>query len=268
MKERKISMDENIVSAKNMIRFSDWAASEDLDRPAESFRSRESRRAGGAHAMNKDTFLRRYGILLIGAALFTLYTILLSSGVNYKAEKKAEDYTASAVRSAVATTENHIFDVLGITKEQFQEMEKAKEEGKPMLLTGQDSWNAYVDREISAVAAVISKLSAGNRGGTDQMKLTEASCMLARVMNPNYPDSFEDVANHAKQWMFYDGTDKTSSQHDKDLAESIVRPYLESETIPNGLTSEMVYGSWSVNDFVLRDSYDPEPNMHTWRYTG
>jgi hypothetical protein len=27
----------------------------------------------------------------------------------------------------------------------------------------------------------------------------------------------------------------------------------------------MVYGAWSPNDFVLRDSYENAANMHTWR---
>jgi hypothetical protein len=65
--------------------------------------------------------------------------------------------------------------------------------------------------------------------------------------------------------MFYDGSDKTFSQHDRELAESIVRPYMESSIIPNGLTPDMVYGAWSPNDFVLRDSYENAANMHTWR---
>ena len=66
--------------------------------------------------------------------------------------------------------------------------------------------------------------------------------------------------------MFYDGTDKTFSQHDRELADSIVRPYMESGIIPNGLTSDMVYGAWSQNDFVLRDSYYNTAHMHTYRY--
>ena len=92
--------------------------------------------------------------------------------------------------------------------------------------------------------------------------------MLARVMNPSYPNTFKEVAAQKKQWMFYDGTDTTFSPHDREIAESIVRPYLESGIIPNGLTAEMVYGSWSQNDFVLRDDYEGSGTMNTWRYQG
>ena len=92
--------------------------------------------------------------------------------------------------------------------------------------------------------------------------------MLARVMSPFYPDSFEAVAAQPQQWMFYDGTDLTFSQHDREIAESIVRPFMEKGIVPNGLTAEMVYGSWSTNDFVLRDSYQTTATMQTWRYQG
>lgn len=239
---------------KGMIRFDSWTPG--LPEP-------EKRKEGGRHmGGSKSPFWRDYKILIVGAAVFTLYTILLSSWVNYRAGREAQETAQSAVRSAVTTAENHIFDVMGISREQFQEMEKAKAEGKPALLTGEESFNQYVDREAIAVARVISKLS------TEQQKYTEACCMLARVMSPSYPDSFEAVAKQPGQWMFYDGSDESYSDRDKEIAESIVRPWLVNQTYPSGLTKEMVHGNWSPNDYVLRDSYDTTPTMHTWRYPG
>jgi hypothetical protein len=140
-----------------------------------------------------------------------------------------------------------------------QEAERIQAE---YFMSGDASREAAINQEVDAVAAVISKLS------TDAQKLTEASCMLARVMNPSYPNSFKEVAEQPQQWMFYDGSDKTYSDHDREIAESIVRPYMESGKIPNGLTADMVYGAWSQNDFVLRDSYQNTGTMHTWRYQG
>ena len=172
----------------------------------------------------KERFVKRYGILLMAACLFTLYTIGLSAYVNHRAE------------------------------------EQKAEQSRQYFLTGEASREAAINKAIDAVAGAISKLS------TDQQKLTEASCMLARVMNPYYPNSFEEVVAQPQQWMFYDGTDKTFSQHDRELAEKIVRPYMESGIIPNGLTAEMVYGAWSPNDFVLRDSYQNTATMRTFRY--
>ena len=243
-------MDEHFASARGMIHF-DWDPMPELPAP-------EKRKAGKHMSGTKNFFWRKYMILIVGAALFTIWSVCLSGYVNYKANKNTE----VAVRSAVKSERQNIFNVLGITEEQFTEMETAKLEGKPTVLTGQESREAYITREINAVAEVIAKL------GTDQQKQTEASCMLARVMSPDYPDTFEAVAKQPKQWMFYDGTDHNCSQHDKDIAESIVRPYLEDGIYPNGLTAKMVYGSWSQNDFVLRDSYEGTGTMNTWRYQG
>ncbi len=247
-------MDEMLT--RNSIRFNDWE-------PAAALPGTQEKRKAGRH-MNgtRNPFMRKYLILIVGAAVFTLYTILLSSWVNYRAGREARETAQSAVRSAVTTAENHIFDVMGISREQFNEMEKAKAEGKPVLLTGEESFNQYVEREVIAVAQVISKLS------TEQQKYTEACCMLARVMSPDYPNDFEYVAKQPQQWMFYDGTDNSYSERDKEIAESIVRPWLVNQTYPSGLTKEMVHGNWSPNDYVLRDSYDTTPTMHTWRYPG
>ena len=141
----------------------------------------------------------------------------------------------------------------------YQE-EQALQKSAEYFLSGDASREAAINQEIDAVAQVISKLS------TDAQKATEAACMLARVMSPAYPNSFAEVASQPQQWMFYDGTDTTFSQHDRDIAESIVRPYMESGIVPNGLTSKMVYGTWTETDFVLRDTWEASQSAHYWRY--
>lgn len=195
--------------------------------------------------MTKEKFVKRYGITLVLACFFCIYSILLSTYVYAKAEKQlTAEYEAKYAQRMDAWIE-----------------EQRMEQSRQYFLSGEASREAAINRATGAVAAVISKLE------TDQQKLTEACCMLARVMNPAYPNSFEEVAEQELQWMFYDGRDKTYTQHDWDLAESIVRPYMESGIIPNGLTSDMVYGAWSNNDFVLRDSYQNTAMMHTFRYS-
>lgn len=192
----------------------------------------------------KERFVRRYGITIALACAFTLYSICLSAYVNHRAEKRlTAQYDAEYAQKMDDWIE-----------------EQRTERSRQYFLSGDASREAAINKATGAVAAVISKLE------TDQQKLTEACCMLARVMNPAYPNSFEEVAAQAKQWMFYDGSDNTYTQHDWDLAESIVRPYMESGIIPNGLTADMVYGAWSTNDFVLRDSYENTAHMHTYRF--
>ena len=232
-------MDE--LNARNMIRFSEWGRSPELELPE------PEKRVRGAHlTMDKKTFVRRYGIAIIAAALFTLYSVLLSAYVDYKTEKRVRE--ECAVEYA-AMLEAH--------KE-----EQAQAQAAEYFLSGEASREAFFNQEIDAVAVVIAKLN------TDAQKASEAACMIARHMNPAYPNSFKEIAEQPQQWPLYDGKDKTFSTHDREIAESIIRPYLESGIIPNGLTADMVYGAWSTNDFILRDSYENKAGMTTWRYAG
>lgn len=139
--------------------------------------------------------------------------------------------------------------------------EQAEQVQRDYFLSGDASREAAINKEIDAVAPVISKLN------NDAQKINETCCMLARVMSSAYPNTFAEVAQQPMQWMFFDGGDTTFSEHDRELAESIIRPYMESGIVPNGLTAQMVYGEWTPSDFVLRDSYKTTSTMHTWRYS-
>lgn len=192
-----------------------------------------------------NKILKRYGIFLAVMCVWTISLILCSAIVRHNTEKTVKAEMVSYYDQQIA-----------LYKEEQRQAEQASH-----WLSGEASREAAINVEVDAVAAVISKLN------TDAQKLTEGACMLARVMNPYYPDSFQEVASQPSQWMFYtaDG-DNTFSQHDRDLAEQIVRPYMEQGIVPNGLTDQMVYGEWSPNDFVLRDSYQTTSSMQTWRW--
>lgn len=191
-----------------------------------------------------ERIVKKYGIVIVGAAFFTLYTIILSWCVH-----------TVAVRETRATMDAELE-----SRMEAYRQEQALEAQKEHWLSGTASLDAAINQAVDAVAPVIAKLN------TDDQKLTEACCMLARVMNPWYPNSFEEVAEQESQWMFYDGSNKTCTEHDRELAEQIIRPYMENGIVPVGLTDQMVYGEWSANDFVLRDSYKTTSTMHTFRY--
>lgn len=191
---------------------------------------------------------KRYG-LTVAAIFFWGITMILGCCITGVIVRHRTDKAVRAEEKA------HYEAQLQAYKEELEYQKSAE-----YFLSGDASREAAINSEIEAVAPVIAKLS------TDAQKATEASCMLARVMSPYYPNTFKEVAEQPQQWMFYDGSDKTYSNHDREIAESIVRPYMESGQIPNGLTAEMVYGAWSQNDFILRDSYQNTANMTTWRY--
>ena len=194
--------------------------------------------------IERERLMKRYGIVLIFAFVWAASMMsgcILTGGIGRnKTEKRMEAVYAEMLEAHV--------------------QEQAEAKAAEFFLSGEDSLEAAINRATDAVAMVIAKLQ------TDAQKLTEAACMLARVMSTAYPNSFEEVAEQPQQWMFYDGKDKTFSQHDRELAESIVRPYMEKGIVPNGLTADMVYGHWSQNDFVLRNTWEYGPGTITWRY--
>lgn len=190
----------------------------------------------------RDRFVKRYGIVIALACVYTISMILCSAIASHRTEK--------AVREEMGRE-------YAIQLERYKAEQREAEQAS-YFLSGDASREAAINQEVDAVAAVISKLN------TDQQKRTEAACMLARVMNPAYPNSFREVAQQSQQWMFYDGKDNTFSQHDREIADSIVRPYMESGIIPDGLTQDFVYGSWSPNDFVLRNKYETTGTYRTW----
>ena len=99
------------------------------------------------------------------------------------------------------------------------------------------------------------------------MKGTKLGVAIARKLNPNYPDSIREVAAQPNQFMFY-SEENTYTQHDWDLAESMIRPLYEQGIIPNGLTENMVYFEWNGSSGTARDSYETTTSMSTWKYTG
>ena len=192
---------------------------------------------------------KKYGLLLIGSFILAAYTILICCVTGTIAHHNAWE-EANEVLSAEYAAK----------LEQFKQ-EQARAVQASHFLSGDASREAAINQAVDAVAGVISKLA------TDAQKLTEASCILARVMSPLYPNSFQEVVAQEQQWMFYDGSDKKFSEHDRELADQIVRPYMESGIVPNGLTDKMVYGEWTPSDFVLRDDWIESGKAHYWRYS-
>ena len=138
--------------------------------------------------------------------------------------------------------------------------EQAYEQQAKAFLSGNSSLEQEIQRAADAIAPVIARLE------TDQQKRTEIGCMIARYLSGLYPQSFVLIAEQESQWPLYDGKIRTYTQHDRDLAEEMVRPLLESDILPAGLTKDYIYASWSPGDLVLRNTWDYGPSTRTWRY--
>ena len=191
------------------------------------------------------SFRRKWGILIIGAALFTIYTVILSASVAHRTEIRVRQEMAGEAAAAV---------------EQYK-AEQARETQKQYFLSGDASREAFINQEIDAAARLAAKMS------NDVQKGGIICNALARVMNKAYPGTMAEVIAQPNQWMFYDPETKFSA-HDREIAEKILRAYYEDGIVPVGLTDEYVYGSWSESDFVLRNTWDFGSSTRTWRYQG
>ena len=190
-------------------------------------------------------FRRKYGIALIGAALFTIYTILLSAGVEHRTEIRVRQEMAGEAAAAV---------------EKYKQ-EQARETQKQYFLSGDASREAFINQEVDSAARLAARMS------NDTQKGGIICNALARVMNKAYPGTMQEVIAQPEQWMFYSADNKFST-HDREIAEKILRAYYEEGIVPTGLTEEFVYGSWSESDYVLRNTWDFGSSTRTWRYQG
>ena len=190
-------------------------------------------------------FRRKWGIFIIGAALFTIYTILLSAGVEHRTEVRVRQEMAGEAAAAV---------------EQYK-AEQARETQKQYFLSGDASREAFINQEIDASARLAARMS------NDVQKGGIICNALARVMYKAYPGTMQEVIAQPEQWMFYSPDNKFST-HDREIAEKILRAYYEDGIVPTGLTEEFVYGSWSESDYVLRNTWDFGSATRTWRYQG
>lgn len=190
-------------------------------------------------------FRRKYGIAMIGAALFTIYTIMLSAGVEHRTEIRVRQEMAGEAAVAV---------------EQYK-AEQARETQKQYFLSGDASREAFINQEVDSAARLAARMS------NDTQKGGIICNALARVMNKAYPGTMQEVIAQPEQWMFYSADNKFST-HDREIAEKILRAYYEEGIVPTGLTEEFVYGSWSESDYVLRNTWDFGSSTRTWRYQG
>ena len=190
-----------------------------------------------------ESFKKRYGIFLIMAAAFALYTVILSGVVEHRTEQRVRQEAAIEYAS-----------MLEKYKAEQREQEQAS-----YFLSGDASREAFLNQEIDAAARLAAKM------GNDTQKGGIICNALARVMSRNYPGTMQEVIAQPQQWMFYSPENKFST-HDREIAEAILRAYYVDGIIPTGLTEEFVYATWSENDYVLRNTWDFGPSTRTWRY--
>ena len=246
-------MDEMLT--RNSIRFNDWE-------PAAPLPGTQEKRKAGRH-MNgtRNPFMRKYLILIVGAAAFTLYTILLSSWVNYRAGREARETAQSAVRSAVTTAENHIFEVMGISREQFQEMEKAKAEGKPALLTGEESRQAAINdlgEKLAVHAAGLRMDRKVTKAGAETYLWVDA----ARLLSGKYGSTIDDVLSGPVE--NYDRNHAVRNE-DREIGLKVASAVING-AFPDGFTTDLQFAEINADGSVTaRSKLKTDSTTVFWR---
>ena len=155
--------------------------------------------------VRRDRFLRNYGILLAIAAAFTIYTIILSSIVYFRADK-----------------------VLRKKYESQLEDWKVEYVSSVNLVTGEDSKKLAIKQEAIAAARD------GNVWTTKEAFQTYCWNVKVRQLRPDYPNSIQDVLLQAKQYDFHD-PESTYNQQKVEWATEVFEQAYDGE-LPAGLT--------------------------------
>ena len=186
----------------------------------------------------RSNFIKRNGVLII-----VLIVLLADTGI-----------TAGVTRKNVTEELTAQYDVEYEAKiEAFQQ-----EWMRDHFITGEDSLNLAMDQEADEIARAIGQMK------TKRMKLSMTWNILVRVDNPSYPNNVRDVVNQPQQWMFYN-EDNPIREDDKQLVLEQLKLW-HDKRYPAGLTSAFIYGEWSDNDYVLRDSWEKNSKTNYWRF--
>lgn len=189
-----------------------------------------------------ERFLKRYGILLLALAVLWCDSYI----------------------TAVITRHNTTLEVTEQLTAQYETDYAAKlqayknEQAAAQFMSGDKSLQAAMDLESDEIARVIGTMK------TKRMKQTMVWNILVRVDSPFYPNNVSEVVAQPQQWMFYDEKNPIKDD-DKALALEQLKLWHEGR-YPAGLSASFVYGEWSDNDYVLRDTWEKNSKTNYWRF--
>lgn len=186
--------------------------------------------------------LKRYGITLLAFAVLWGNTAITAAIVRHNT-------TLEVTESLKAQYDAEYAEKI----KAYQEEQQASR-----LLTDDESLQAAMGIEADEIARAIGTMK------TKRMKLTMIWNILARVDSPFYPNTVKAVIEQPQQWMFYDQKNPIR-EDDRELAIEQLRLWHESR-YPAGFNNTFVYGQWSDNDYVLRDTWEKNSNTAYWRF--
>lgn len=126
------------------------------------------------------------------------------------------------------------------------------------LLTGDASLQAQKEED----AQYLAKLAGPYK--TKRMKLSVMCNAWARMKSGLYPNTIKAVVSQTGQFQFWSESNPVKAD-DKTLAMDLLDD-LYAGLYPAGFGDEFIYGEWSENDYVLRNTWEKNSNTVYWRY--
>ena len=189
-------------------------------------------------------FIRKYGILIAGLALFGAWSWGISAVTAHRVEKEVTERLSAQYSAEYEARMNAYIS-------QQEAIER---------VIGDGSMMAQIEREADAITQVVGKMK------TKRMKLSETWNILMRVDSPFYPNTVEEVVFVPGQWMFFEPDGKNPIRDDdRALVLEQVKLWHEGR-YPSGLTTDFLYGEWSENDYVLRNKWEKDSTTEYWRF--
>lgn len=187
-------------------------------------------------------FMKRYGILLLALAILWADSTITAAIVRRNTAAEVTEQLTARYEAEYAAK-----------LEQYQQEQRAAQ-----FKSGEASLMAAMDQEADVIARAIGTMQ------TKRMKMTMLWNILARVDSPFYPNNVLEVVAQPQQWMFYDESNPIRDD-DKALALEQLKLWHEKR-YPAGLNNTFVYGEWSTNDYVLRDTWEKNSKTNYWRF--
>lgn len=202
-------------------------------------------------SMNKiaETFIRKHMITIILAALMLVEGVVVGAGTAHRVRRETEE-RLSAQYAADLESQMEAY-----------KQEQAYQEQAAHWLSGDASREAFLNQEIDAGTQLIQDEP------NETMRGTKLGVALARLMSGNYGSTLQEVVEQPDQWMNYSKSTKIT-QEVRAFAEKIIRAYYEDGIVPDGLTQDIQWLTWTPGDYLARNNWNAAAATVTWRYHG
>jgi hypothetical protein len=194
-------------------------------------------------------FRRKWGILIIGAALFTIYTVILSASVAHRTEIRVRQEMAGEAAAAVEQYK---------AEQDKKEKDAEEEQKKAGFLTGEASQQNYINMLAGTLSEHVASLRM-ERGVTAAGAETYAWVDLARFASGLYGSTLEEVLSDPKQIEGYIKGHATRPEDDE-IGLRVATNYVMKK-FPTGYNMNMMFARIMADGSVeARDQYDTGPD--------